>query len=956
MPQRPQRDAAAAAAYADEFARSGDVPTTRVKMLWTEAKGEASGSRSKKKQPPPPPPRSIQKRDPTATPEVPAPLPVKDRIVESPLPTQLPLPPLLPPSPPRSPTDPHEELVERLQACETALSTGSLSGGGAGGVILPPTYSAKRGADASALSAAFRDACAAIIKTYPPSASTMSIDKRLWMSWYKEISSLRGALRSAAPPSKAATMAAKLQRVLAATAAFYSDLADALQKRLGEHDADADDDADAARASLHLCLVALGDIARYAQKASPGARAPDWTLAQQRYEAALCVLPSNGKVYNQLAFLAISQHEALRAVYLFARSQACETPFLSRDNLVQALARGNAKKDVDAHARGSDDAVTDVQDRVETLFLSALATLFKTKASSREFSFQARGNTLLGGLAVYLGTRTAMLFAGEPVDLDAVRTVLSQCVCVVIFLVHDFQPRAGSSSDRPMSRAAFTEEAVGWRETANVRRLLGLGFSLVASVMKECAKAVEAPAYMVIAKDLLNTLLPPISIFLRWLQLHPWLLQPAAATNDFVRATAKFLHAVATSLLADRVLDEDLARMGAKLLPEDRELVGFLPLESGPSVETREAREAKCDNTDDDVLLDIRLCRVLSFREGFAKLEQTLAVPKTAETETALQREQDELAADASCLELLAGDADDSPTSASESDEISNDSSSRDVSSDVQTVAPEEEDNDGDDGDGDDDEEEEEKEEVAAAAGTAADISAMPPRKSGGARARRKAGAKQRSPPPDHCESHEESLGFAAVMAIGADKKLFDASRAPPSAAVAATERKCLIVIDAANVAMRHGQHRKFSCTGIRMACDYYLQRGHRVVGFLPDFLLDSEQVAARKRLASAGTDVPATKLPDDVPLLQKMVDDGVLVPTPSQDYDDSYCIQYAGMYDGCVVTNDMYRDHVEGMNGPRERKAAMRMWLVAHLISFTWVRNDFLPNPNFRYPKPARL
>lgn len=503
------------------------------------------------------------------------------------------------------------------------------------------------------------------------------------------------------------------------------------------------------------------------------------------------------------------------------------------------------------------------------------------------------------------------------------------------------QPRAGASSDRPLSRVAFEQEAVGWRETANVRRLLGLGFALVASVMKECAKAVESPAYMAIAKDLLNTLLPPISIFLCWLQLHPWFLQPAgtsstaAATIGFVRETATFLRSVSLSLLADRILDEDLAQMSAKVLPEDRELAGFLP------VELREAREADVsERGDDDVLLDIRLCRVLSFLDGFVRLEQTL------------HHEQDESVEDtgASYLELLASDAEENPN-ASESDSLSSESSS------VQAAAPTEEEED----DNDDDEAESTLSAVRAAA-TDSSFAPQPTpdtRQLGNARAasRSKAGAKQRSPPRDHREAQDESLGFAAVMAIGADKQLFDASRTPPSATSRATnntttptERKCLIVVDAANVAMRHGQHRKFSCVGIRMACDYYLQRGHRVVGFLPDFLLDADQVAARQRLASAGSDVPAAKLPDDVPLLQSMVDEGLLVPTPSQDYDDSYCIQYAGMYDGCVVTNDMYRDHIETMSGPRERKAAMRGWLVAHLISFTWVRNDFLPNPNFRY------
>lgn len=90
-------------------------------------------------------------------------------------------------------------------------------------------------------------------------------------------------------------------------------------------------------------------------------------------------------------------------------------------------------------------------------------------------------------------------------------------------------------------------------------------------------------------------------------------------------------------------------------------------------------------------------------------------------------------------------------------------------------------------------------------------------------------------------------------------------------------------------------------------------------------------------------------KIPDDVALLERLVHKGVLIPTPPQDYDDSYSIQYAGLHDGYVVTNDLFRDHIVNMVGPRERKVAMRAWLRAHQISYSWVRNEFLPNPNFR-------
>lgn len=68
------------------------------------------------------------------------------------------------------------------------------------------------------------------------------------------------------------------------------------------------------------------------------------------------------------------------------------------------------------------------------------------------------------------------------------------------------------------------------------------------------------------------------------------------------------------------------------------------------------------------------------------------------------------------------------------------------------------------------------------------------------------------------------------------------------------------------------------------------------------------------------------------------------------QDYDDSYCIRYAQQRNGVIVSNDLYRDHIDKIASERD-KAGMRRWLREHIISFTFVRNDFLPNPDFKFP-----
>ena len=52
------------------------------------------------------------------------------------------------------------------------------------------------------------------------------------------------------------------------------------------------------------------------------------------------------------------------------------------------------------------------------------------------------------------------------------------------------------------------------------------------------------------------------------------------------------------------------------------------------------------------------------------------------------------------------------------------------------------------------------------------------------------------------------------------------------------------MVIDVQNVAMRHGNSLKFSCKGIQIVIDFWQQRGYRVIGFLPDYLLKKEKIS----------------------------------------------------------------------------------------------------------------
>ncbi len=83
--------------------------------------------------------------------------------------------------------------------------------------------------------------------------------------------------------------------------------------------------------------------------------------------------------------------------------------------------------------------------------------------------------------------------------------------------------------------------------------------------------------------------------------------------------------------------------------------------------------------------------------------------------------------------------------------------------------------------------------------------------------------------------------------------------------------------------------------------------------------------------------------------LLLRLKQQQRLVLTPAQDYDDSYTIEYAKRNPGSViVTNDRFRDHVDKHSGNRRE---LRAWLTAHCMTFTFVMDDFLPNPDFVFP-----
>jgi hypothetical protein len=65
-------------------------------------------------------------------------------------------------------------------------------------------------------------------------------------------------------------------------------------------------------------------------------------------------------------------------------------------------------------------------------------------------------------------------------------------------------------------------------------------------------------------------------------------------------------------------------------------------------------------------------------------------------------------------------------------------------------------------------------------------------------------------------------------------KKLPSGPRGSASAKAGSVSELPLIVLDAPNIAMRHGLNERFSSRGIAIVFNYFLSMGHKVIGFLP--------------------------------------------------------------------------------------------------------------------------
>ncbi|XP_030606204.1 endoribonuclease ZC3H12A [Archocentrus centrarchus] len=139
------------------------------------------------------------------------------------------------------------------------------------------------------------------------------------------------------------------------------------------------------------------------------------------------------------------------------------------------------------------------------------------------------------------------------------------------------------------------------------------------------------------------------------------------------------------------------------------------------------------------------------------------------------------------------------------------------------------------------------------------------------------------------------------------------------------------IVIDGSNVAMSHGNKEVFSCRGIQLAVNFFLDRGHTsITVFVPSW---------RKEQPKA--DAPLT----DQHILLDLEKRKIVVFTPSRRvggkrvvcYDDRFIVKLAYESDGVIVSNDTYRD----LQGERPE---WKKCIEERLLMYSFVNDKFMP------------
>jgi hypothetical protein len=303
--------------------------------------------------------------------------------------------------------------------------------------------------------------------------------------------------------------------------------------------------------SCHRCLIYLGDLDRYAQLYVEGGQS-DWRIPEKHYDAASMLLPHVGNPHNQIAVLATYRADDLAGVYSYARALLCTSPFVTARENLSLLFEKNRQKCRDLHGRnfsksGGRTGSVDMPSKKRADFCSRFVRLqgvLWTKVDIDEYKM------------IESSLLTEFINLLDVGDLDG--SPLIMMVVTAIFIIHQIENDLLDEIENSVERVS----------TNNCFELaLALAFKIfckicVSARVRECQMAA-------------------LCVVTDWLGHHMKYLVPTDIENQSSKRDLR----VARQAFIENLVDflnlksiDSLREVESQTLPEDLDLVGFLPL------------------------------------------------------------------------------------------------------------------------------------------------------------------------------------------------------------------------------------------------------------------------------------------------------------------------------------------------------------------------------------------
>lgn len=146
------------------------------------------------------------------------------------------------------------------------------------------------------------------------------------------------------------------------------------------------------------------------------------------------------------------------------------------------------------------------------------------------------------------------------------------------------------------------------------------------------------------------------------------------------------------------------------------------------------------------------------------------------------------------------------------------------------------------------------------------------------------------------------------------------------------------VVIDGQNVACAYGGGGGFKARGVLVVLEYYRQHGIKAVAVLPNNKVDERQTVGSGALNTLAADNPT--------LLLRLADEGRVAFTPAGAHDDYFVLSYAMRKGADVISNDRFQKELD-LQETADDAWNLKTFLDEHLIPYTFVAGEFVPNPN---------